>query len=59
MKTCTTVRAWDKKAKAHVDAKVSVELDLQAVANLLGPKAYANKSKVAKFLGGLIVVKVL
>lgn len=55
----TTVRVWDSKTRQHVNVTLAVTIDWQAVANELGPKAYANKSRKSKLLDGGIVGEIV
>jgi hypothetical protein len=52
----TNVSFWDRKSQSRVSRRVRVEVDMQDLAQSLGGKAYGNKSKVAKEVGGVIRV---
>jgi hypothetical protein len=55
-------RKWHKEtgiydAAVYETADIEVAADLGAIARTLGAKAMRNKSKVAKDVGGYVVVK--
>lgn len=54
-----TVRVYDRKAKEWISVDVYVEINAQALADHLGPKAYANRSGKTKVQGGIIVATVV
>lgn len=52
----TGIRLWDRKAMNYVTKRVRVEVDLPRIAQAMAERAFANKSQVAKQLGGSVRV---
>jgi subtilisin-like proprotein convertase family protein len=58
MQKTITRAIYDKARKDYVQVELQLSVDELGVLDALGAKAYRNKSKIAKDIGGTVSVKV-
>lgn len=54
-----TMRVWDPTSQERVTVRIQVVADSAEIARSLADKAFRNKSKRAKEVGGCVIVSVL
>lgn len=59
IRTVETVTILDRRTKERRTVKVEVSSDTLEIAQALAQKAFDNKSRVAREIGGVVAVKML